>query len=376
MLICNRYLNYACIASAGLAASVALLSCSSPVEVQSAEVAAVVVSPESMTLQVGRSERFLVTLLDAEGSPTRGRQVFWAVEDTNIARVTVDGVVEARKIGTTKVAASADGHSDIAALTVIQRRVSRVSVSPSTAQVQAGSTVQLQATAFDDWNDAITGRSFAWQSSDASRATVSSSGVVSGVAPGTVTISASTDGQSSSATVTITAAPVASITVSPSNTTLFPGQTQQLTATLYDSQGQPITGHTVTWSTNRPAVATVDQNGLVRAVGLGVATVTATAGGRSGSATVRVQLIPVSSVVIKPSNAEMDTRSQLKLEATVYGEDGSVLTDRTVTWESSNTRVATVDDTGLVTSTRREGTTTITATVEDVSGTARIEVDD
>lgn len=82
--------------------------------------------------------------------------------------------------------------------------------------------------------------------------------------------------------------PVANVTVDPGTAVLAPQQTQQLTATPRDAQGNPLSGRTVTWTTSAQAVASVSTAGLVTAAGTGTATITATSEGRSGSATITV----------------------------------------------------------------------------------------
>lgn len=83
-------------------------------------------------------------------------------------------------------------------------------------------------------------------------------------------------------------AAVASVAVQPGTATLSPQQTQQLTATVRDAQGNTLTGRTVTWSSDAQAVATVSTSGLVTAVRGGTARITATSEGQSGSATMTV----------------------------------------------------------------------------------------
>src|SRR4029079_19156756 len=102
-----------------------------------------------------------------------------------------------------------------------------------------------------------TDRSLTWSSSDASVATVSNSGLVTAVAPGTVQITATSEGVSGGAGLTVSApppAPVASVSVSLNAPSLTPGQTTQANATLRDAAGTVLSGRSVTWSTSNAAV--------------------------------------------------------------------------------------------------------------------------
>src|SRR5260370_2326233 len=115
--------------------------------------------------------------------------------------------------------------------------VASVTVSPATASVSVGQTVQLTATLKDASGNVLSGRTVTWASGAPTVATVSPSGLVSGVAVGSATVTATSEGQSGSATVTVSTVPVASVTVSPATASVTVGQAVQLTATLKDASG-------------------------------------------------------------------------------------------------------------------------------------------
>src|SRR5207302_1532320 len=193
---------------------------------------------------------------------------------------------------------------------------------------------------------------------------------------GTVKVAASSqpDGATDTATVTVTCvAPVALVSVSPAAPTVQAGQTVQLTATPKDANGTPLSGRVVTWSSNNTAVATVDGNGLVTAIATGTATITATSEGQSGTALVTVSTIPVASVTVSPSPASVQQGATVQLSATPKDASGNPLSGRVVTWSSSNTGVATVNGSGLVTGVAA-GSATITATSEGKNGTSAVTV--
>src|SRR5207244_516396 len=114
-------------------------------------------------------------------------------------------------------------------------------------------------------------------------ATVSNSGLVSGVTPGSATITATSEGKSGTSSVTVTNVPVASVEVTPPSASVQAGQTVQLTGTPRDAGGNPLSGRTVTWSSSNTSVATVSNSGLVSGVTPGTATITATSEGKSGT---------------------------------------------------------------------------------------------
>src|SRR5439155_25900980 len=101
-------------------------------------------------------------------------------------------------------------------------------------------------------------------------------GLVTGVAVGRATITATSEGKSGTATVTVTPVPVASVTVAPPAPALLVGATVQLTATPKDASGTALSGRSISWGTGNASVATVSTNGLVTGVAAGTSTIPAT----------------------------------------------------------------------------------------------------
>src|SRR5207253_629323 len=192
------------------------------------------------------------------------------------------GLVSGVPPGTATITAASEGKSGTSTITVTPVPVASVEVTPATASVQAGQTVQLTATPRDAGGTPLSGRTVTWSSSNTAVATVSNSGVVSGVTPGSATITATSEGKSGTSAITVTPVPVASVDVTPPSASVQAGQTVQLTATPKDANGAPLSGRTVTWSSSNTAVATVSNSGLVSGVTPGTATITATSEGKSG----------------------------------------------------------------------------------------------
>ncbi|HEX4484684.1 MAG TPA: Ig-like domain-containing protein [Terriglobales bacterium] len=142
-----------------------------------------------------------------------------------------------------------------------------LTVTPVTPAVIAGSTLQLTATgSYDDGSSKnITGTT-GWSTSDATIATVNSAGLLSGVAVGTATITATSAAISGTTTVTVQIAGLQTITLDPSNTSIPSGSTQQYKATahLTDGTTQDITS-SATWTSSNTDVAEIDATGLATA---------------------------------------------------------------------------------------------------------------
>ena len=214
--------------------------------------------------------------------------------------------------------------------------------------------------------------SVTWTSSTPARATVTglgdNVGIVTGVSAGTTTITATTvDGKkTATCTVTVQAVPVASVTLDKTSFTLASGANNTLTATVLPANA---TNPNVTWTTSDATLATVypasGNTTTVTANNVGKAgnvTITATAGGVSASCTVTVSPIAVSSVALNMASATLLTGETESLTATVLPANA---TNPGVTWNTSNSAIATVSTSGVVTAVGR-GIVNITATAGSV----------
>jgi uncharacterized protein YjdB len=345
------------------------------VTVSNVPVASVTVSPTSASLLVGQTVQLTATPKDANGNPLIGRTVTWSSSNASIASVSASGLLSgATAGGPVTITATSEGQSGTASVTVANAPIASVTVAPASASLLLGQTVQLTATPKDANGNPLTGRVVSWSSNNTSVATVDGSGLVTAGAVGSATIAAMSEGRSGTATITVTGVPVASVTVSPAAASVQAGQTQQLTATLKDASGNVLTGRTVTWSSGNTTVASVNGTGLVTAKVAGSATITATSEGQSGTAAITVTPVPVASVTVAPGTGSVAVGSTLQLAATPRDANGNPLTGRTITWQSSNATVASVNGSGLVTGVAVGGPVTITATSEGQSGTSAITV--
>ena len=201
-----------------------------------------------------------------------------------------------------------------------------------------------------------TNKTITWSSSNTSVATVSN-GVVKAVGFGTATITAkSNNGKTASCKVTVNPIQPTGIKATPETSTLYGlNGTVKLSANVMPSNA---TNKAVTWSSRNTSVATVSSDGTVKAVGYGTTVITAkTVNGLTSNCTVTVNPIAVTGVSLnKTSLSFTGTGSSQTLTATVSPSNA---TNKTVTWSSSNTSVATVSN-GVVKAVGF-GTATITA---------------
>jgi uncharacterized protein YjdB len=286
--------------------------------------------------------------------------------------------------------------------------VASVTVSPSATSIAAGSTAQLAATPQDVSGTALTGHAVTWTSSNNAVATVSDSGLVTAIAAGSATVTATSDGNSGTATITVTAPVITA-----------PGKVSDLAVAAVTTNSATLSFTEVTGGTGLPAsylvrfarvlrswhsatevalgtckapvagtaigaTRTCTVTGLAASTGYqfqlvafrGTLDVNAVFGARSNvasGATVATAPTPVATVAVSPANASLALGETQIFAATLKDSTGNTLTGRPVTWASSNTGIATVSDNGLVTAVA-VGSATVTATSEGSSGTTTITV--
>jgi uncharacterized protein YjdB len=162
-------------------------------------------------------------------------------------------------------------------------------ISPPSASVNVGATQQLTAVCKDQNNNTMACPSLTWSSSNNSKATVNSSGLITGVSAGSANITASASGvtsNQSAITVTGTVSTLTSIVVSPASAPVLIGGTRQLTVTCKDQNNNTMVCPTLTWSSNNPTKATVNSSGLVSGIAEGIASITASSSGVTSNSSV------------------------------------------------------------------------------------------
>src|SRR3989442_659108 len=336
-------------------------------------VASVTVSLASASAQVGKAVKFSATTKDSAAGVLTGRAVSWSSSNPSVASVSGSGLVTAMAAGSAMITATSEGQSGTSSITVTNVPVASVALTPASATIQVGQTQQLAATLKDASGNTLSGRAVSWSSATPSVASVSGSGLVTGLAAGSAVITATSEGQSGTAAIAVTSVPVATVAVTPASATIQVGQAQQLAATLKDASGNTLSGRAVSWSSSNPSVASVSGSGVVTGLAAGSALITATSEGQSGTSSITVTNVPVASVAVTPASAGIQVGQTVQLTATPKDGSGSPLSGRAVTWASSNGLVATVSGSGLVTG-AAAGSAVITATSEGESGTAAITV--
>lgn len=329
------------------------------------------VSTYSVALNgIGAADTLRATVRDAAGNAVSS-QVTWTSANPAVVEVASSGAIVARAAGITQLHASAGSLSADVEVRVFGVR--GLALAQSALAVRVGDSQAIGAI-IDSDPSAQQGLTFV--SLNPSVATVSAAGVVNAIAEGTASIKVTSIADSRiSATATITVNPARAVSFAPGAgaVTLWLGDSRTLSASV---DVDATDSHDVIWTSENPAVATVTEDGFITATGEGTAIIRATsAADPRAHADLVLTVLPARSVKISPDSATVAPGSQYQLTAVVTIESGL---SKDVSWSSSDTTVATVDASGLV-SAVSTGFATITATsVTDSSrsGTAFVTVSD
>jgi len=242
---------------------------------------------------VGESVLLHAVAKDEEGNPLVDPPVSWESLNTEVATVTDGGLVSVITAGSARFRAECDG-----AVADAEFQVSRVGVAelrmhkvPCAANV--GDMVHLMATAHDQFGELLRGRVIVWTANNPQIAAVDNRGVVRMLAPGRAVITASNAGKTAMAQIeSKPAAPVACRVV-PAAHVLSVNEEVKLNAEAVTAKGLAIPGSQIKWATSNPSVATVDDDGRVRAHSGGTAIVAAEAGGKKATARITVRLMRI-----------------------------------------------------------------------------------
>ncbi|MBL0171713.1 MAG: Ig-like domain-containing protein [Gemmatimonadaceae bacterium] len=252
-------------------------------------VSQITLTPSTLTLMAGATQQLTAQALDNTGNPVAGAVVAFATNAATVAIVTQGGLVSAVAPGSAQITASSQGVSVVASVIVTPRSVAQVTLNPSSLSLVAGASAQLTPLAVDNTGTPVVGAVVTYGSSATAIATVTQSGFVTAVAPGTAQITATSQGVNGVATVTVSARPVTQVTLTPSSLAIAAGTTAQLTAQARDNTGALVSGALITFASDATAVATVNQSGLVAGVAPGSTTIRATSNGITATTALTVQ---------------------------------------------------------------------------------------
>jgi uncharacterized protein YjdB len=377
------------IGSASITATLNGVSGSTTVTVTAATLTSIEITPPDPSIANGTTQQLTATGTFSDGSTEDlTDKVSWTSGSETIAQVSnlpdTPGVVTGLGIGSASITATLNGVSGSTTVTVTAATLTTITVEPDSPSIANGTTVALDATCgtTENCTDQVSwtsGGNAVAQVSD----TLGSKGLVKGLAEGSTTITATLDGIQGSTTVTVTAATVISITITPANPSVAKGETEQLTATgnLSDGTTEDLTDQ-VSWTVSPDTLATVNATGLLTAEDVGAGVIHAEFVEENGTlilgtTDLTVTAATLTSIAVTPATSSIAKGTTVQLTATGTFSDGStqVLIPTSLSWTATSTPVGvpTVNENGLVTATA-VGIATITATQGGVSGSAKVTV--
>ncbi len=334
----------------------------------------ITVTPAQPQVAVGGSEQFTATGNYSDGSTQNlTGQVTWSSATASVATIVNNtGLASAVTAGSTTIMAKSGTVSGSTTLTVTGASVVSIAVTPPGKTLGTGVVQAYTATAsFSDHSSKDVTAQSTWLSSDTAVATISATGQATTKGAGSTTISATYSGKSGNTTLTVTAATLVSIAVSPTNPSVPAGTPQPFTAMGSYSDGSKIdVTNTATWKSDNATVATISAAGIATTLANGVTHITATIGAVVSPASTLTVTTGVVSVAVTPVNPNVAKGGKAQFKAIATYSD-STMGDVTGTaiWSSSSTSIATISTTGLATAKTTAGNTSITAKVGNVSST-------
>jgi 6-phosphogluconolactonase (cycloisomerase 2 family) len=354
-----------------------------------AQLTSIAVGPPDSNVPLGLVGHFKATGIYSNGVKTDlSTQVAWRSMNTTVVLMGGGGVATTVSPGATMIMATLGRVSGSTSLTVTPATLMSIGVTPANPSIASGLTEAFSATGIysdhtaHDLTSAVT-----WSSSNSAVASVNNSAgtteLVTAQSPGSTTITATLGAVSASTNLTVTAATLVSIGVTPTNPTLAKGLTTALKASgVYtDHSTQDLTA-TVAWSSSAPAVATManapGSNGVVSALSQGSAQIMAAYGGLSGSTMLTVSAATLVSIGVTPPNPNL--AKGLKTQFTAMG----TYTDNTIqnltaaaVWSSSDPTLASVSNAagfeGQATA-LNPGSVTITATMGTIQNSSSLTI--
>ena len=264
--------------------------------IEGKRVSSVEVTLAQSALAPGQSTQATAVAKSSDGQVVTGQFTF-SSQDSSVAKVSSKGLVTALKPGVVLIQAALAGCVGTSPVSVkaLVSQVAVVRVALDSTSLAIGHLAKATATAKDSAGNLITGDTVTWASLTPTVATVSSTGTVTAVAPGSATIQGTISGTTGLASLTVvqgSTSAVATVAVAIDSTTLLIGHVGHAVATARDALGNVIANPTVTWTSLAPAVATASSSGALTAVAEGSAVIRATVSGITGTDSLLVVVPP------------------------------------------------------------------------------------
>ena len=316
------------------------------------------IDKDTAIIKKGSSEKLIATVLP---NTAFNKNLNWTSSDETVAKVDAEGNITTLKVGTADITATTvdGGFTAVCKLIVEAPNASGVKLDKETLTLKRGETGKLTATV--EPTDAAN-KSVTWTSSNKKVATVDSKGNIKTLKVGTanITVKTADGGFTAVCKLTVEAPNASGVKLDKETLTLKRGETGKLTATVEPADAA---NKSVTWTSSNKKVATVDSKGNIKTLKVGTADITVKTadGGFTAVCKLTVEAPNVSGVKLDKETLTLKRGETGKLTATVEPADAA---NKSVTWTSSNKKVATVDSKGNI-KTLKVGTADITVKAAD-----------
>ena len=344
----------------------------------------ITVAPAAPSIEEGQQQQFTATGNYSDSS-TQDLTATAAWSSTNPATATISatGLASGILAGASNISATHDSvtsNTAVLTVTVPPPTLQSITVAPAAPSIEEGQTQQFTATGnYSDSSTQDLTATAAWSSTNPATATISATGLASGILAGASNISATHDSvTSNTAVLTVTVPPTTlqSITVAPAAPSIEEGQTQQFTATgnYSDSSTQDLTA-TAAWSSTNPATATISATGLASGILAGASNISATHDSVTSNTAVLTVTVPpptLQSITVAPAAPSIEEGQTQQFTATGnYSDSSTQDLTATAAWSSTNPATATISATGLA-SGILAGASNISATHDSVTSNTAV----
>jgi hypothetical protein len=341
------------------------------------QLVAVAIAPQSPAIALNTGVQFSATALFSDGSKTDVTGIAnWISAQPEVASINTAGMASSKAVGTTSISANYEAISGSSTLTVSPNILVSIAVTPQNPALTPHHSVQLSATGtFSDGTSQDLSSAVTWSSTPTGDLTLSSTGLATANAPGTVNVVASQGTITGSDTLTIVLPTLLSIAVTPQHPALSPHHSVQLSATGTFSDGttQDLSS-AVTWSSTPTGDLTLSSTGLATANAPGTVNVVASQGTITGSDTLTIMLPTLVSIAVTPQNPALTPHHSVQLSATGTFSDGATQDlSSAVTWSSTPTGDLTLSSTGMATA-NAPGTVSVVASQGTITGSDTLTI--
>ena len=327
-------------------------SASTRVSVTSDEILIDSISLSNQTIAIGEKVTLNPTI-----TPFNGLKILtWKSNKESVVEIDANGVVTGISKGTATITVNThNGKTARAKITVDETLPASIKINGCTGGIAINTPITLKV----DYSPSTAKSNITWTSSNTNIATVSG-GRVTAKSVGSVTITAMTkNGKAASCKLKVSPMSITKLSVSPTSLTLDQEATKKISVSLTPSAAKEY--YTVKWSSSNKNVAIVDSDGKVIGINPGTATITASAGGKSAKVTVKVNATAVTSIQMTGCKETAKVYDTFKLTSTALPTTAK---NKTITYSSSDSTIATVSSTGSV-SLKEVGIVTITASTKN-----------